>query len=71
MAIFLLILKIIGIILLIILGIVIFLLLILLFMPFRYRIKGNYNREGFKLAGDVFYFFKALNYHIAFDNGMT
>lgn len=71
MAIFLLILKIIGIILLIILGIVIFLLLILLFMPFRYRIKGNYNREGFKLAGDVFYFFKVLNYHIAFDNGMT
>lgn len=71
MAIFLLILKIIGIILLIILGIVIFLLLILLFVPFRYRIKGNYNKEGFKLAGDVFYFFKALNYHIAFDNGMT
>jgi hypothetical protein len=71
MAIFLLILKIIGIILLIILGIVIFLLLILLFMPFRYRIKGNYNREGFKLSGDVFYFFKVLNYHIAFDNGMT
>lgn len=68
MAIFLTVLKWIGIILLICLGLILFVLLTALFVPVHYRIQGDYH-EKFTSKGKAFWMFPAIYVRFSFWNG--